>query len=98
MIRKLLAPLHDQLLAAFLLIVALSGVTFMAMHRLLLDHGLVTSMWPSFGVWLCLGFVGAFFWPLRYRDGMKGEWLSSLPHLGLLTLTGPWAFVLGYPL
>jgi hypothetical protein len=61
-------------------------------------YGLSTSMMNSVAVWVGVGIPCALFWPLRYWRGMSGLWLRSALHIALLTLTGPFALLLGFPL
>ncbi len=47
--------------------------------------------------WCVAGALCACYWPLRFRSGMQGHWGSFFKGLPLLSLTGPLALVLGYP-
>ncbi len=47
--------------------------------------------------WCATGALCALYWPLRFRAGMNGQWGSFFKGLPLLSLTGPLALVLGYP-
>lgn len=68
-----------------------------------LDDGLrtlgwSTSLWHSAIAWELVGVACALFWPLRYWKGMRGLWLKNTLSLALLSLAGPWALALGFPL
>lgn len=71
---------------------------FKGVHNLLVSQQWVHSMWQSLGVWLVMGTVCALFWPIWYRKEMKGHWRGAFPCIALISLTGPFAIVLGIPL
>lgn len=72
-------------------------LSFAWSHQELMALGLTSSMWMSGLAWLGLGAVCALFWPVKYREGMKGLWRENGLHIALLSLTGPWAIILGFP-
>lgn len=84
--------------AAFGLLLAAVFAVFLLAHSLMAAFGLTTTRWQSLAVWVAVGLPCAWFWPVRYRKGMQGHWRKYIPHSVLLSLTGPLALLLGYPL
>lgn len=76
---------------------ALMWNTFTWTHAFLMQRGWVQGYVESATMWCVVGACCAAYWPLKYRHNMKGHWLSSVPWLAVLTVTGPWALLLGIP-
>lgn len=79
------------------LLVVLAGALIGA-NVLLQRYGITGSFLESAIYWWYAGLVFAFGWPLRYWRGMRGLWLKSTPQILLVSLTGPFALILGMPL
>lgn len=80
------------------IIVGFLAACFVGLDGVMQRHGFTASRWQTWAVWWAFGLLFAFGWPLRYRAGMKGIWLKSLPSILISSLTGPFAIVLAYPL
>lgn len=80
------------------IIAAICWWTFSGLHKLLLGWGLTASIYGSGLVWLLIGVACAFFWPVRYWDGMRGNWRSYIPWGIFYSVAGPWALLLSIPL
>ena len=63
-----------------------------------LQHIASATTFQSAMAWEGLGIVCAAYWPIRYRRAMRGLWREAIPYLVLLSLTGPLALALGFPL
>lgn len=82
----------------FLLVVcAIVAGGFDGAHRLLVAAHWSTSWWTCAESWLAVGLACSLVWPLRYRRGMQGHWLKSIFGIIVLSLTGPFALLFGFP-
>lgn len=99
-LHKALSILDD--VAGFLwmlaLILGLPYLVFTGFDAVLQTWGLTVSWRESAGAWWAVGAVCAAYWPWRFRKQLKGQWLSNLPGFIGLSLTGPLALILGYPI
>lgn len=103
MAKKFLAAIYRCADATVGLIVPTAVVLLMWQSFVWMDNGLraigVSSLlWHSAIAWLIIGVVCALFWPLRYREGMRGLWRENALHISLLSLAGPWALIFGFPI
>lgn len=90
-----------ELLLGLVLLAALLSLlvgAFLWTDAALKSAGLVHHAWQTFGVWYFFGLALTLFWPIRYRKGMRGLWLRSIPQFLLVALSGPFAIVLGFPM
>lgn len=97
---RLVEPIRELAgaLVGLLIVVALVAASFGWVHGKLMLAGVTTSVWQSAGLWWACGVVCALAWPLRCYEGMRGHWKEEAPHLAMLSLTGPWALLFGFPL
>lgn len=50
-----------------------------------------------FGWWYLSGLLCSLFWPLYYRKGMRGSWLSFFRQWPVYGLFGPFAILAAFP-
>jgi hypothetical protein len=84
--------------APLAVVLAIVAGALLLFHRLLVGAGLSSGWGQSLLAWWLLGVPCALFWPLRFRSGMRGLWRKTAPQIAALTLAGPLALLLGYPL
>lgn len=71
---------------------------FQGFQWLLAKAGFAPTLLETVLVWWGFGLLFAFGWPLRYWRGMQGLWRTTIPHLLLVSLSGPFALILAFPL
>lgn len=94
--REAVLEMVGGMLALFL-VIAIVVASYRVAHVQLMRYGLGDAMWQSAAIWWGVGIICALAWPLRCYEGMRGYWKAAAPQIALLSLTGPWALLLGIP-
>jgi len=81
-----------------LIVVGLPYFVFRGFFLGLQSVGLVESWQGAFWAWWAIGAACAAYWPWRYRKQLDGQWLRVLPGSAVLSFTGPFALLFGYPI
>jgi len=87
-----------QSIASFFLLSCVVYFCFGVYSHVIASVGFALTDPQQFALWYGIGLAGAAFWPIWFRDGMEGHWVSAFRWMPFLALSGPLAFILGFPL